>query len=135
MWRVRLSHWLHENFAHDPTHVRKVTPIGVAMFDQERNVSDFSNNGKETKLGLLLGIDFRIENFGYGLSQEVKDAIKAGKITNEDVFRMVNTAPNICEEIYIIVQAIKPARNSINILQKTLAKNTKIIDECSFTVE
>lgn len=67
---ITVPHWLHENFAHDPTHVRRITPAGVCMFDQARNQEDYDRNGRETKLGWILGIDFRLINAGFDLSPD-----------------------------------------------------------------
>jgi predicted SAM-dependent methyltransferase len=58
--KIEVPYWKHENFFHDPTHVRAVTPIGVSMFSQKRNHEDWMNGGKETKLGLMLKVDFEL---------------------------------------------------------------------------
>lgn len=57
---IEVPYWKHENFFHDPTHVRAITPITLAMMDQVRNQKDMINGGKETKLGLKLNIDFEL---------------------------------------------------------------------------
>jgi hypothetical protein len=67
--KIEVPHWKHDTFIHDPTHVRAVTPIGLAMMDQERNESDRVNNGRETKLGFIWGIDFQMLTVAYGQDQ------------------------------------------------------------------
>lgn len=64
---VEVPHWKHETFFHDPTHVRAVTPIGLAMMDQQRNENDRVNNGRESKLGFMWNVDFELQTVNYGL--------------------------------------------------------------------
>ena len=42
---IVVPHWNHENFHHDPTHCRKVTPNGIALFDQLRNQEQLAWHG------------------------------------------------------------------------------------------
>jgi predicted SAM-dependent methyltransferase len=66
MVNIEVPHWEHETFYHDPTHVRAVTPIGIAMFDQDRNQQMLMNNDGETKLGFMCKVDFSMQASGYG---------------------------------------------------------------------
>ena len=116
LWRVSapdakifivVPHWRHENFAHDPTHVRPVTPVGVAMFDQARNREDEKRGGQETKLGLLLGIDFEIEDVEYVFVPEITLALASGKISREKVASLLEHENNVCQEIKMRVRVRK----------------------------
>jgi hypothetical protein len=60
---IVVPHPRHDNFLHDPTHVRIVTPEGLHLFDQEFNRNDIG--GKSSKLGVRLGIDFHIVDYKY----------------------------------------------------------------------
>ena len=86
--KIEVPHWNHDTFHHDPTHVRKVTPIGVAMFDQQRNQDDLLNKGRETKLGFMCKVDFAMMGANYGFDQG-------------------NGQPMTC---YYMTKAVKPAR-------------------------
>lgn len=86
--KIEVPHWEHDTFHHDPTHCRKVTPIGIAMMDQERNQQDLNNNGRETKLGFMWHVDFAMQSVNYG-------------------FDNTNGKPMVC---YYITKAVKPAR-------------------------
>lgn len=66
---IEVPHWLHENFYHDPTHVRRITPITLAMMDQKRNEHDIMNGGMETTLGMQWNVDFELKNVAYGYDQ------------------------------------------------------------------
>lgn len=59
-WKIEVPHWRHDNFYHDPTHVRVITPVTLMMFSQERNYQDYKRGGKETKLGLIYNVDIGI---------------------------------------------------------------------------
>ncbi|MCC2630425.1 MAG: methyltransferase protein, partial [Candidatus Paceibacter sp.] len=69
---ITVPHWRHDNFVHDPTHVRPITPIGIAMFDHQRNLEDLKNGGQETKLGFMTGIDIGIKHIEYEYVPEIQ---------------------------------------------------------------
>lgn len=109
--KIVVPHWQHENFHHDPTHVRKVTPIGVKMFDQARNMNTIAAGGAETTLGLQLGIDFEVSNVKYDLTPDFQREMQlAGKtaVTEYDI----NKVNNSCHQIFIDAVAHKPPRSA-----------------------
>lgn len=105
---IVVPHWNHENFHHDPTHCRKVTPNGIAMFDQARNKVQIDEGGQETTLGIQCGIDFSVEGVGYTLAPWFENMM-AGK-PQDFVMREINKWNNACFEVTIRVKAHKPAR-------------------------
>ena len=122
LWRVSkpaatieivVPHWLHENFAHDPTHVRAITPIGLAMFDQERNQANIKTGGAETKLGLICGIDFRLVSVRYDLTEPWRGRLARGEIDAVAMEQIVATEHNTCEQISLVLTAVKPPRFSV----------------------
>jgi len=82
--QIEVPHWEHDTFHHDPTHCRKVTPIGIDMFNQKRN----HEATRETKLGFMCKVDFELQAVNYG-------------------FDNLNGKPMTC---YYITKVIKPAR-------------------------
>ena len=111
---IIVPHWNHENFHHDPTHVRPITPIGVAMFDQARNLRDLQAGGRETKLGLMLDIDFSLEekDVEFFYTGKIADQVKSGVLSTQDVAHVREHQNNISNEIRMRVYAIKPARGT-----------------------
>lgn len=85
--QIEVPHWRHDSFYHDPTHVRPVTPVGIAMFDQERNNELLKNKDGETKLGFMCKVDFSMQGVNYGYEH--------------------NGTPSVC---YYVTKAIKPPR-------------------------
>lgn len=121
MWRVckngalldiTVPHWHHENFYHDPTHVRPITPVSIAMFDQLRNIQDAESNGRETKLGLFTGVDISLgaDDIEYFYTGKIADAVKRGEITHTDLAHLLEHQNNISNEIRIKAHVVKPAR-------------------------
>jgi len=86
--KIEVTHWRNDNFYHDPTHVRPITPVGIAMMDQTRNQRDIVNNGSETKLGLQLKVDFDLVGVRY----------------------VVDSTTGIVGECHYLAKVIKPAR-------------------------
>lgn len=108
--KITVPHWNHENFHHDPTHVRKVTPNGVAMFDQERNMEQVRNGGQETTLGLQLGIDVEVTGVAYDPTPWFHSAMQ--NQSREIIEREMNRWNNACFQVHIYAQAHKPARHA-----------------------
>lgn len=111
---IRVPHWDHENFYHDPTHVRAITPIGIAMFNQLRNIQDFEQGGSETKLGLFTGIDIDITDadIQYMYTREVVEALERGEFTRAGLEHLRVHQNNIANEIRMTVRIVKPARGT-----------------------
>ena len=106
---IVVPHHNHDNFHHDPTHVRKVTPLGVDMFSQERNMETIRTGGQETTLGLQTGIDIGVTEVGYDLTPWFQQHI-AGK-PQDWAERELNKYNNTCFQVKINAQAFKPPRS------------------------
>lgn len=106
--KITVPHWNHENFHHDPTHVRKVTPIGIDMFSQERNAHQIKTGGSETTLGLQLNIDIGVTEVGYVFMPWFESQYK--NQPRSIVEREMNKYNNACAAIQINAMAYKPAR-------------------------
>ena len=111
--KITVPHWQHENFHHDPTHVRIVTPIGIDMFSQERNMYMIRTGGNETTLGLQLGIDIGVTDVGYDFMPEFENAMKDKP--RDILMHESKKYNNVCYQVSIHAMAHKPARgNTIN---------------------
>lgn len=55
--KITVPHFRHDNFWHDPTHVRVITPTTIHMFNQYRNLT---LKTAETKLGVFWNVDFEV---------------------------------------------------------------------------
>lgn len=107
---IMVPHPRHENFMHDPTHVRVITPIGIAMFSQERNLADLRSGGQETKLGLFSGIDLEVVDVGYDLMEPWRSALASGERSREQVEWDLEHMNNVCYQTRILVRVVKPGR-------------------------
>ena len=106
--QIAVPHWLHQNFAHDPTHCRVITPIGMAMFGKQRNLNDLANGGSESKLGLLLNVDFEVVNVEYMPDGFWFEKSQAEQWSEEQIARAITDQPGACQEIRIAMKVIKP---------------------------
>lgn len=105
---IIVPHWMHENFAHDPTHCRIVTPIGLAMFNQQRNLNDMANGGAESKLGLMLGVDFELTNVVYIPDGHWAAVSEQEGWSEQDIFQRMKDTPGVCQEMRMTLIALKP---------------------------
>ncbi len=111
---ITVPHWNHENFHHDPTHIRAITPVGIAMFDQARNMEMAKAGIRETTLGLFTGVDVDLQqdSIEYIYTPKIESEIKAGRLAPQDVAHLLEHQNNICAEIRIKPRIIKPARGA-----------------------
>lgn len=106
--KIIVPHWMHENFAHDPTHCRVVTPVGLAMFSKNRNLQDLANGGAETKLGLMLNVDFEVVHVDYLPGSFWFEKSQAENWSEEQIAQAITDQPGACEEIRIVMRVVKP---------------------------
>ena len=107
---IAVPHPRHDNFLIDPTHVRPIFPETIAMFDQMRNIRDFESGGHETKLGLMNEIDLEVKEAGYDLQEPWSSAIQSAQIPREKIQEDLRLLNNVCFQIRMQVQIIKPCR-------------------------
>ncbi len=105
--QIVVPHYNHENFWHDCTHVRAVTPVGLAMFSVQRNLQTIAAGGDESCYGLQLGVNFNVENVVYKLKDEYGKALQEKQITDEQLQHIFMTQNNICEAIEMKWKVIK----------------------------
>jgi SAM-dependent methyltransferase len=105
-----VPHPRHVNFLHDPTHVRAVTPIGLAMFDQQRNLNDLNAGGRETKLGLMTGVDLELLGVELELEEPWRTLAREGNISREALEADLRLKNNVCAEVKMVLRAVKPGR-------------------------
>lgn len=106
---ITVPHHRHDNFYHDPTHVRIVTPIGIDMFNQHRNTNTIKTGGQESTLGLQLGIDFAVMDVRYDLVPWFEEYSKT--LTKEQAELDLNRFNNACFQVNIMAKTYKPARS------------------------
>jgi len=108
--KITVPHWNHENFHHDPTHCRKVTPVGVDMFNQVRNLNTIETGGSETTLGLQLGIDIGVDQVGYDFMPWFQKQIEGQP--QHIIEREMSKYNNACYQVQINAIAYKPTRGA-----------------------
>lgn len=106
-WLITVPHYNSDNFHIDPTHVRKIHPTTMMMFDQQFNYQDQLNGGHHTKLGLMLAVDIEMVKADYNLTRHWTQ-LKAQQPNDTDF--ALHHFNNVCDEIVIECRVHKPAR-------------------------
>ncbi|MFN8721595.1 MAG: class I SAM-dependent methyltransferase [Rhodospirillales bacterium] len=112
LWTVTVPHPRHDFFLWDPTHVRPVTPEGLAMFDQRRNLEDRRRGAANSPLGLMHGVDFRIEAMTHDLDAAWQARLRAGTTTMAEVQAAARSQFNVIEQTTVRLRAMKPPRGA-----------------------
>lgn len=104
---IIVPHFRHDNFFHDATHVRAITPEGLVMFNQARNRDVIANKGRETTLGIMLGVDFQLKNIENRLEKVYYDMMEAKTLSNEQMGEIARNFNNTIQEVLIELEVIK----------------------------
>ena len=98
---IAVPHPRHDDFIADPTHVRPITVLGLALYDKEQNEIWQSKGAANTPLGLILGVDFKIENVKYEIEQEVMQKYDANIISKNELDNLMKHHNNIIKQTTI----------------------------------
>jgi len=104
---VTVPHPRHDQFLHDPTHVRAVTPLGLEMFSRQRCLEWQKAGGANTPLALYLGVDFALQSVNMVPDRIWRDRLKRGEIDQRDLAQAERMYNNVIVETTIVLRAIK----------------------------
>lgn len=104
---IAVPHPRHDDFLHDPTHVRIVTPQGMDLFSKTKNREWIKKKYANSPLGLYLDVDFEIVDVKYILDPvwlEKLDTKEMNKAQVDQAFRNYN---NVVKEIRMVLKVVK----------------------------
>jgi hypothetical protein len=106
--RINAPHPRHDNFLHDPTHVRAVTPEMLVMFDRSKNEEWRRTGAANTPLGLYLGVDLEITDATMVLDEPYQSQLRSGALKSDEVAALARERNNVIAECRIQMRVRKP---------------------------
>jgi hypothetical protein len=106
---IIVPHPRHDFFLNDPTHVRPITPDGLAIFSQAVNRESVARGLANTPLGIYLGVDFALEATNIVLDDHWRGMVERKEISTEDLTHAARHYNNVISEYRIVLKAVKPA--------------------------
>ena len=106
---ITVPHPFHDHFVSDPTHVRAITPMTLALFDREENLRWRAEGGANSPLALQCGVDFRIVDFQNRLEPPAMSALK--QLEERDMMlaqSFFNFGRNLISEMWFKLKVVKP---------------------------
>ena len=104
---INVPHPRHEDFLSDPTHVRPITILGLSLFDKKLNEEWQKAGAANTPLGLIHNINFKIESYEYVLDEDINNLRNLGKISDQELQKMMLHNYNVIKQININLRTIK----------------------------
>ena len=104
---INVPHPRHEDFLSDPTHVRPITILGLSLFDKKLNEEWQKVGAANTPLGLIHNINFKIDSYEYLLDADVNNLRNLGKISDQELQKMMLHNYNVIKQININLRTIK----------------------------
>ena len=117
IWKITVPHYNSDIFHIDPTHVRKIHPMTITMFNQHHNVLDLMDKGHYTKLGLIYNIDVELIDVKYSFHSPWKERRNIGNISDEELNFASTFYNNVYDEIYLECITHKPQRYSYDTIK------------------
>lgn len=105
---ITVPHPRHDAFLNDPTHVRPITDGMLRVFDQSANLDDQSRGFSNTPLGLITGVDFRVESVQYVLEPKWLERHQRGELSHDDLSHAAVHYNNVIRETSLLWRAVKP---------------------------
>ena len=106
--RIAVPHPRHDDFLNDPTHVRAVTPDGLLLFSQRKNLEWRRRRCANSTLGLNLGVDFELVDFKLELDPAWGQRLEKGEIDQNVLFDAVRRYNNVVKEFRMELRVVKP---------------------------
>ncbi|HEY4922650.1 MAG TPA: hypothetical protein VII40_21300 [Xanthobacteraceae bacterium] len=104
---IVVPHPRHDFFLNDPTHVRAITPEGLALFSQKINQKWIKDGAANTPLGVYLGIDFDIVGSKYVLDELWLGRAQRGQVSKAEIDQAARQFNNVVMQTTIELKAIK----------------------------
>lgn len=104
---ITVPHPRHDDFLNDPTHVRIVTPDGMALFSKSKNREWIAGGYANSPLGIYLEVDFEIESVNYTLDPVWAEKLNRKEITEEYIHQAVRNFNNVVKEFRIVLKVVK----------------------------
>lgn len=106
---INVPHPRHDNFMHDPTHVRAVTPEMLMLFDKQKNEAWVRAGAANSPLGLYLGIDLQMIEATMILDEPYLSQFRSGELKPDEISRLARERNNVISECRIRLKVRKPA--------------------------
>lgn len=102
---VIVPHPRHDDFLDDPTHIRVVTPAGLALFSKRKNKDWLKMGCSNSPLGLHLDVDFEVASVKSVMDPVWTEVFK-GK---DDMFisQAIKRYNNVVRELQIVLKVLK----------------------------
>ncbi len=104
---VEVPHPRHDGFLSDPTHVRPILPSMLALFDQSLNRRWVEEGVPNTPLGLICGVDFRVDDVVYHLAEPWRGRLAGGTLGQAEAEEAIARYNNVVESMTIRWRAVK----------------------------
>lgn len=101
---IRVPHYTHHNFHHDPTHRRAITPYGLKMFGKKFNHECFLANDPTSRLGEYFDVDFELISYSYVVDERYQSTLgdKPNHIIEQYAFEKNNVIGEICIKLLAV---------------------------------
>lgn len=105
--RIAVPHPRHDDFLGDPTHMRAITPMTLALFSRRQNLEWAAKQGSNTTLALFHSVDFETRKVARVLEEPYQSELKAGRISPEEIDQLARERNNVVRELRFVLEVIK----------------------------
>lgn len=101
---IRVPHYTHHTFYHDPTHRRAITPHGLKMLSKKFNRECVLNNDPSSRIGEYLNIDLELISYSYIVDARYTSLLanQTNEVIEEYAFEKNNVIGEICFKVVVV---------------------------------
>lgn len=105
--RIAVPHPRHDDFLSDPTHVRAITPMTLALFSRRQNLEWAKKGGSNTMLALYHGVDFETRKIARVYEEPYRTDLEAGRLSQAEAEALASQRNNVVREYRYVLEVVK----------------------------
>ena len=104
---IRVPHPRHDDYLSDPTHVRPITTLTLALFDLEENKRWQASGAANSRMAMIHSVNFKIMKIDVKIDKKYQKQFNSGEISIGDIEEYASKYNNVIKETYYLLKVIK----------------------------
>ena len=104
---IRVPHPRHDDYLSDPTHVRPITTLALALFDLEENKRWQASGAANSRMAMIHNVNFKIMKVDVKIDKKYQNQFNSGDLNISDIEDYASKYNNVIKETYYLLKVIK----------------------------
>ena len=104
---IKVPHPRHDDYLSDPTHVRPITNLTLALFDLDENKKWQLSGAANTRMAMIHNVNFKIIRADVKIDKKYQELFQNNKLSVSDIEDYASKYNNVIKETYYLLKVIK----------------------------